>query len=561
MADVNNRGDSLSKLEQVRGMSPSLDPNITSNPTTTTPIVATTTQSPSGETLAPFNLETSPQLESRPRGSGSVFEKIIPSLQTHEKLYYRLYFLFRYFTIFTAIFLAIISTLYGISNMTTLEVENFFCPFYSADQVHQHNIKNENNEGDDELGCWFIERYQLNRDTVESLNIDVYEAYLDENATFGDILACIIFGILTLFLLFISIQYGFYLIYDTYYAIINDSDNGNLNPRVIKCGQELIKQEYKQKKLQKQKQKRQNLKNIKNAKKKNVSKKAKNSQDIVVVTSKSQLFLEYCCNITNTIIKPYTKYLAFRERKFYFDSKWLILSTIWFECFEIFIQLCALLLYGGISIFDINSLILSQSASIVQAFSTIVGLNTIMAGISWILYVAIPSVFHGGVFFTLLFIVDTIFEIIYILFPLIYLTSSDAKYGIFDIKSLGLLKQENSFYTVQSLFALIFLSSKCYQLMYELDPVYIQQKHWQLKKELQKLAVNQRQNGQPNQQKIKKVNKHKKPWIIDETNDVDQCTHSFCVLILSIFFYFLFVFVVSLFTCCVIFFFYVYRPK
>ena len=156
-------------------MSPSIDPNTTSSQTTTTPtIVSKTThsQSPSDETFAPFNLETSPQLESRARGSGSVFENIIPSLQTHEKLYYRLYFLFRYFTIFTAIFLSIISTLYGISNMTTLEVENFFCAFYSGDQVHQHNIKNENNEGDDELGCWFIERYHLNRDTVESLNID-----------------------------------------------------------------------------------------------------------------------------------------------------------------------------------------------------------------------------------------------------------------------------------------------------------------------------------------------------------------------------------------------------
>ena len=80
----------------------------------------------------------------------------------------------------------------------------------------------------------------------------MYEAYFDENATFGDILACIIFGILTLFLLFISIQYGFYLIYDTYYAIKNNNEN---NPRVIKCRKELIKQEYKQKKLQKQKTK------------------------------------------------------------------------------------------------------------------------------------------------------------------------------------------------------------------------------------------------------------------------------------------------------------------
>ena len=228
--------------------------------------------------------------------------------------------------------------------------------------------------------------------------------------------------------------------------------------------------------------------------------------------------MQYCCNVTNIIIKPYTKYLAFRESKFYFDSKWLILSTICSECFEIFVQLCALLLYGGISIFDINCLTLSQSASIVQAFSIIVGLNAIIAGISWIGYVIIPAVFHGGIFFTLLFIVDTIFEIIYILFPLIYLTSNDAKYGIFDIKSLGLLKEENSFYTIQSLFALIFLSSKCYQLMYELDPVYIQQKHWQLKQEIQQIAASQRKNGQRHHQQTN----HRKPWILHQVHHVDQ---------------------------------------
>ena len=142
MADLNNNSDDTR-------VSSFVDPK--SNPTsgvTSKPSIVTTIESPPGEPVSSINRNhaASSELESRPRESGSVFEKIIPTLQTHEKFYYRLYFLFRYFTIFTGIFLAIISTLYGISNMTKLEVENFFCPFYSAEEVHQHNINNRNNK-------------------------------------------------------------------------------------------------------------------------------------------------------------------------------------------------------------------------------------------------------------------------------------------------------------------------------------------------------------------------------------------------------------------------------
>ena len=70
--------------------------------------------------------------------------------------------------------------------------------------------------------------------------------------------------------------------------------------------------------------------------------------------------------------------------------------------------------------------------------------------------------------------VDSVFEIIYTLFPLIYLTNNK---GIFALKSLGLLRQTNPFFAIQAFMAIYFLSLKCWYLMSELDPAYIEYKY------------------------------------------------------------------------------------
>ena len=92
---------------------------------------------------------------------------------------------------------------------------------------------------------------------------------------------------------------------------------------------------------------------------------------------------------------------------------------------------------------------------------------------------------HGTVFFGLIFFIDAFFEVIYTLFPLLFLT--DAK-SIFDLRSLGLLRQTNAFFTIQALIALIFLGHKCQYLMSELDPSYIEDYQF---KQLNKIKMGQ----------------------------------------------------------------------
>ena len=82
------------------------------------------------------------------------------------------------------------------------------------------------------------------------------------------------------------------------------------------------------------------------------------------------------------------------------------------------------------------------------------------------------------------------------MFPLIYLTDGNS---LLSLVSLGSMRQTNTFFTVQALLAMMFLGSKCWYLMSELDPAYIEYCHY---KQLQKI-----EKGIYNYY-------DKKPWII-----------------------------------------------
>ena len=90
-------------------------------------------------------------------------------------------------------------------------------------------------------------------------------------------------------------------------------------------------------------------------------------------------------------------------------------------------------------------------------------------------YVLRHDILHGKVFLTINFVIDTVFEITYCLFPLLFLTN---KNNIFEFTSLGLLGEQNSFIIIQSLFAIIMLVRKCILLMRDLNPTQIAHSHW-----------------------------------------------------------------------------------
>ena len=77
---------------------------------------------------------------------------------------------------------------------------------------------------------------------------------------------------------------------------------------------------------------------------------------------------------------------------------------------------------------------------------------------------------------------DTIFEVAYTLFPLLNLTHS----SIWDLTSLAQLRGSDVFFTFQAILAVSFLASKCWYLMSELDPAYIEKVYYHHKREIAK---------------------------------------------------------------------------
>ena len=100
-----------------------------------------------------------------------------------------------------------------------------------------------------------------------------------------------------------------------------------------------------------------------------------------------------------------------------------------------------------------------------------------LAGALLLNYILFHSYLHGKVFITLNFVIDTVFEITYCLFPLVFLTTTQST-NIFDLTVLGLLGQQNGFVITQSLFAMIMLVRKCILLMRDLDPIHIAKSFW-----------------------------------------------------------------------------------
>ena len=110
-------------------------------------------------------------------------------------------------------------------------------------------------------------------------------------------------------------------------------------------------------------------------------------------------------------------------------------------------------------------------------FAIIVGCNCICAGMMLIIYILFYNFVHGIVFYSLNSFVDSLVETMYTLFPLIYLTTGSS---IFDLRSLGLLKQQNWFILFQSVIAMILLLSKHVKLTRNLNPYHIAQEYWQI---------------------------------------------------------------------------------
>ena len=381
-----------------------------------------------------------------------------------------MYWITRFFFVSASFCFTILTACYGISNITTINAINFFCPIYSAQQVYQHNIANNNTQGEDETSCWVINRLRLNSVAVEDLSLGLYTAEiklfddLDDHSCMNiniNIIAFLIFCIMTMYSFIIAIENLYFIIYDLICFYILKK----FNPRIVK-----IQKKHQRKNL---KQLRDSNSNINQRKSTNYNQNinqntgmverdednAKNESRMTLI--KNRLVGCMCCMCTS-----YRRY-------FYNDSKYTIFKNMIGEIFEISVQLYGLLLYGGINLFDMNNIPLAQEYYVIFVFSVIIAANCVFVGLGWMTYICIHNTCHGTLFFGSLFFIDIIFDIMYVLFPLIYLTNYQNEF-VFSLRRLGLLRESNPFVLVQVLSATLFSILKINRILNKLDPAYIE---------------------------------------------------------------------------------------
>ena len=421
----------------------------------------------------------------------SVVEEYTPYYDHYlEALVVFVYFA-RYVLLLTTICLFIISLMYGISSLVTLEATNFFCPLHSEEEVRQHNLENGLEHGDDQYSCWYINRSVMNLMKIIMLEDDLFEATF-KNFTIINLFKCLLYCLVSLCLLIIILYNGYYVIYDTFFALVgyfnsklNCQDKYIHNPRLTKT---LTRMRYKVKTRNKLRRKqivsRSKLKqfNEKNGRKQN--RKATRQSKFGVTGSASAASV---AGAVKWVISKYQQWAVWYRKYYYHDSKWRLFTIMGKEWIEILVQTYGLLLFGGIDIFDSESNVLAQDSSVVRQFSIIVGMNCIIAGAAQLGYIVFGNFIRGNVFLTIYFVIDTAFECAYILFPLLSLNNNNNNnksmvVSLTNPKALAMLTQENNgFILLQSLLAIIFVSSKALFLMGQLNPKNIIIKHWRMK--------------------------------------------------------------------------------
>lgn len=288
----------------------------------------------------------------------------------YDTIFYLLYFIGRYLVLLTSYFLCTICILYAIGSIVTLEATNFFCPSYTEAQVRQHNLENGFNEGDSPWSCWYIEQRRLNYESLFELDIGIFTGRI-ANITFVTILQSLVYTLVALILLIPTIYHSYLLLYDTFFAIRSYAFDTEANIRIHRCLTKLNRK----------------------ASKRNVvaGNPAAASADGTSETQKEQTLsttnsnansktgiCNNCCRMIGNCIRRFNKwYFEFVLPVYYVDSKWRMLSIIGREWIEIAIQFYALLLYGGINLFNPNSNVLSQEPFVIEAFAVIVAANCI----------------------------------------------------------------------------------------------------------------------------------------------------------------------------------------
>ena len=128
------------------------------------------------------------------------------------------------------------------------------------------------------------------------------------------------------------------------------------------------------------------------------------------------------------------------------------------EIVEILFQILAVFNYNGVNLLDANQVVLGYQEFEVKLFSVLLSMNCISLGIMWILYLFGGKICHGQFFKQIIFVLDTVFDTFYALFPIIVVTARSG----FNLRlAVGVLQTSNMYVTYVSTQLQLYCPYKC----------------------------------------------------------------------------------------------------
>ena len=158
-------------------------------------------------------------------------------------------------------------------------------------------------------------------------------------------------------------------------------------------------------------------------------------------------------------LRFYLKYMSY-------NTPYWIVSKLASECIEITCMCMVLLQYGGYKLNVLSFLsdnnddtLISELPIYIKFLAVVVACNGGMTGSLWIINVSFPNKFSTKILKYWLLVVDSIFELMYSLFPLIIVSDFEFLTGNFWNK-IGILQQFNTIQFLSVFFPLAFLILK-----------------------------------------------------------------------------------------------------
>ena len=130
------------------------------------------------------------------------------------------------------------------------------------------------------------------------------------------------------------------------------------------------------------------------------------------------------------------------------------------EITEIIVQIFSLFNMNGLNLFYPNEIVLASKELSVKLFTILLCSNSILVGILWIFYLVQNKLCHGEFFKQLIFVIDTIFDTFYALFPII-IVANETGFSNFNLSiAIGSL-QSGNMYVLSHLYSAPFCHNMC----------------------------------------------------------------------------------------------------